>query len=247
MKREKKMIITTVGTILILLISGFTSLELVKQKPIIIPLQRILLEPVALASDSDFAVLAGSSINNTGKTTINGELGLNPGLWVGGFTKDILVWTQQTNPIKSSKAKADLTAAYNDAESRRSDDMVNLHGNIGGLTLTPGLYNSTSSLVISKGDLTFDALGKPTAVFIIQIASVLTTRPETRVILKGGAKASNIFWQVGESAVFGSNSVFKGTIIALKSIKFFSGASLEGRSLSRGGEVDLAGNTIQNQ
>lgn len=245
MKREKKMLITTLGTILILIISGFTSLELVKPRPIIIPVQAILLEPIALASASEFAILAGSSINNTGKTTVHGELGLSPGLWVGGFTKDILVWTQQTNHVKSTQAKIDLTAAYNDAESCRSDDVVNLHGDIGGLTLTPGLYNSTSSLVISKGNLTFDAMGKPNAVFIIQIASVLTTRPETKVILRNGAQASNIFWQVGESAFIGSYSVFKGTIIALKSIKFFNGATLEGRCLSRGGEVNLASNIIQ--
>jgi len=245
MTREKKMVLTTLGTILILIISGFTSLELVKPKQIIIPIQKILLEPVALASASDFAVLAGSSINNTGNTTIDGEMGLSPGLWVGGFPQDIFVWTQHTNSIKSTQAKLDLTAAYNDAESRRSTDMVNLHGNIGGLTLTPGLYNSTSSLFISTGDLTFDALGKTDAVFIIQIATVLTTRPETKVILKGGALASNIFWQVGESAVFGSNSIFKGTVMALKSIKFYNGASLEGRGLSRGGEVNLASNIIK--
>ena len=244
MKREKKMVLTTLGTILILIISGFTSLELVKPKLITIPVQKILLEPVALASASDFAVLAGSSINNTGKTTIYGELGLSPGLWVGGFTRDVFVWTQHSNSIKSTQAKLDLTAAYNDAESRRSTDMVNLRGNIGGLTLTPGLYNSTSSLFISTGDLTFDALGKADAVFIIQIANVLTTRPETKVILKGGALASNIFWQVGETATFGSNSIFKGTVMALKSIKFYNGATLEGRGFSRGGEVNLESNMI---
>jgi len=245
MKREKKIVLTTLGTILILLISGFTSLEMAKLKVINIPVQKILLEPVALASAQNFAVLAGTSINNSGKTNINGEIGLSPGLWVGGLPQDVIVSTHQTNSIKYLQAKLDLTAAYNDAEGRRSDDVVRLHGNIGGLTLTPGLYNSRSSLVISKGDLIFDALGNSNAVFIIQIATVLTTRPETRVILKGGALASNIFWQVGESAIFGSNSIFKGTVMALKSIKFYNGATLEGRGLSRGGEVNLASNIIQ--
>ncbi|MDD4969319.1 MAG: ice-binding family protein [Paludibacter sp.] len=245
MKREKKIVLTTLGTILILLISGFTSLEIARLKPIEIPVQKILLEPVALASAQNFAVLAGSSINNSGKTIINGEIGLSPGLWVGGLSQDVIFSTHQTNSIKSLQAKLDLTTAYNDAEARRSEEVVNLHGNIGGLTLTPGLYNSRSSLVISKGDLIFDALGKPNAVFIIQIATILTTRPETRVILKGGAMASNIFWQVGETAIFGSNSVFKGTVMALKSIKFYNGATLEGRGLSRGGEVNLASNIIQ--
>jgi len=245
MKREKKMIVTTLITILILLITGFTSLEIGKQKTTLIPVQKILLEPVALNSASEFAVLAGSSINNSGATNINGEIGVSPGLWVGGFDKEVIVSTQHTNSFKSTQAKLDLTSAYNDAESRRSDDAVHLSGNIGGLTLTPGLYNSTSSLTISSGDLTFDAMGKTNAVFIIQIASKLTTRPETRVTLKGGALASNIFWQVGESVIFGSHSVFKGTVLALKSIKFYNGAILQGRGLSRGGEVNLASNIIQ--
>jgi len=245
MKREKKMLLTTLCTILILLITGFTSLEMTKQKTIIIPFQNILLEPVSLASASDFAVLAGSSIINTGNTRIDGEVGLSPGFWVNGFPKDLLVWTQHTKFSKSTQAKLDLTTAYNDSEGRRSADVVHLTGNIGGLTLTPGLYNSLSSLSISKGNLTFDALGKSNAVFIIQIASRLSTRPETKVILKGGALASNIFWQVGETATFGSHSNFKGTVMALKSIKFFNGASLDGRGLSRGGEVDLASVTIK--
>jgi len=69
------------------------------------------------------------------------------------------VGTQQINAILSNQAKLDLTAAYNDAAGRTSTDIVTLSGNIGGLTLTPGLYKSTSSLAISSGDLTFDALG----------------------------------------------------------------------------------------
>ena len=244
MKREKKMLLTTLFTLLILLITGFTSLELNKQKIINIPFQDILLEPVSLASASDFVLLAGSSINNTGKSRIDGEVGLSPGFWVNGFPQEVFVWTQHTKSTKSTQAKLDLTTAYNDAEGRRSNEVVQLTGNIGGLTLTPGLYNSTSSLTISTGNLTFDAMGKPNAVFIIQIASRLSTRPQTKVILKGGALASNIFWQVGESATFGSHSNFKGTVMALKSIKFYEGASLEGRGLSRGGEVDLACNNI---
>ena len=237
--------LTTLFAILVLLITGFTSLELNKQKTGMIPLQNVQLEPVFLASASQFSVLAGSSINNTGKSMINGELGLSPGFWVSGFSQEVIICTQHTDLLKSSQAKLDLSTAYNDAEKRKSNDVVNLKGNIGGLTLTPGLYNSTSSLTISTGNLTFDALGNPNAVFILQIASRLTTRPETKVILKGGALASNIFWQIGESATFGSHSIFKGTIMALKSIKLFNGASLEGRVLSKGGVVDLANNIIR--
>jgi hypothetical protein len=141
-------------------------------------------------------------------------------------------------------AQGDLTTAYNDAAGRTSTDMVALAGNIGGLTLTPGLYKSTGSLEISSGDLTFDAKGNASAVFIIQIASTLTTTSGRQIILSGSAKASNIFWQVGTSATLGTTSVFKGTIMADQSIALNTGARVEGRLLARIAAVTLAGNTI---
>ena len=122
--------------------------------------------------------------------------------------------------------------------------MVTLAGNLGGLTLTPGLYKSTSSLAISSGDLTFDARGNSSAIFIIQIASTLTTTSGRQVILAGGAQSKNIFWQVGTSATFGTTSVFKGTVMAMQSITFNTGATLDGRAYARNGAVVFAGNTI---
>jgi len=157
------------------------------------------------------------------------------------------IGTQHINDILSNQAKLDLTAAYNDAAGRTSTDIVTLSGNIGGLTLTPGLYKSTSSLAISSGDLTFDAKGNASAVFIIQIASTLTTTSGRKVILSGGALASNIFWHVGSSAIFGTTSVFKGTVLAMQSITFNTGATLDGRGLARTGGVTMAGNTIVKQ
>jgi hypothetical protein len=239
MKREHKMIITTLCTTIILLIMGFTGFVVSKTKLTTIPVQKTILEPVSLESASGFAVLAGSAIKNKGNTNIHGELGLSPGYWIAGFPTTKRIWTQHDHSLKSIQAKLDLTSAYNEAEARRSNDVVDLDGNIGGLTLTPGLYNSTNSLEISKGELTFDAMDKPNAVFIIQIASSLNTWPDTKVNLIRGAKASNIFWQVGSSATFGANSIFKGTVMALESIKFYDGAKLEGRGLARVGEVDM--------
>jgi len=218
---------------------------LVKQDSIIT--QTKVMPTISFGSAVDFAILAGSSITSTNATVVTGDLGLSPGTSVGGFPPAILNGTQHVNDVAAKDAKTYLTAAYNDAKGRTSTDIVTLSGNIGGLTLSPGLYKSTSSLAISSGDLTFDAKGDKDAVFIIQIASTLTTTSGRQVILSGEAQASNIFWQVGSSATFGTTSVFKGTVMALESISFNTGATLDGRALAFTGGVTMIGNTIVKQ
>lgn len=212
--------------------------------PVVIPIQTTSQTTVALGSTSTLAVLAGSSITSTGATTITGDMGLSPGTSIGGFPPGILNGTQHINTGTATQAKLDLTAAYNDLAGRTSTDIVTLSGNIGGLTLTPGLYKSTSSLAISSGDLTFDAKGDASAIFIIQIATTLTTTSGRKVILSGGALAANIYWQVGSSATFGTTSVFKGTVLAMQSITLNTGATIDGRVLARTGTITMAGNTI---
>lgn len=212
--------------------------------PTVIPEQKTAQAEVELEGASDLAILAGSAISNIGATSVTGDMALSPGSSIGGFPPGVLVGAIHINDAIATQAKLDLTAAYNDAAERTSTDIVTLSGNIGGLTLTPGLYKSTSSLAISSGDLTFDANGNSSAVFIIQIASSLTTTSGRQIILAGGAKAENIFWQVGSSATLGTTSVFKGTIMAMQSISFYTGATLDGRALARTGAVVLAGNTI---
>ncbi len=214
---------------------------------VVIPVQVIAASAVPLGGAANFAILAGSAVTNTGATSITGDLGLSPGTSIGGFPPGILVGTQHINDNLAVQAKLDLTAAYNDVAGRTSTEIVTLSGNIGGLTLTPGLYKSTSSLAVSSGDVTFDAKGNAAAIFIIQIASSLTTTSGRKVILSGGALASNIFWQVGSSATFGTTSVFKGTVLAMQSITFNTGASLDGRALARTAGITMAGNAIVKQ
>jgi hypothetical protein len=215
--------------------------------PQVIPTQTTSQTSVVLGATSTLAVLAGASITSTGATVVTGDMGLSPGSSIGGFPPGILNGVQNINNDISAQAKLDLTALYNDLAGRTATDIVTLSGNIGGLTLTPGLYKSTSSLAISSGDLTFDAKGNANAVFIIQIATTLTTTSARKVILAGGAVASNIFWQVGSSATFGTTSVMKGTVIAMQSITMNTGATIDGRVLARTGSITLAGNTIVKQ
>lgn len=214
------------------------------ENPDVIPIQKTSQATVELGGASNLAILAGSAITNTGATSVTGNMALSPGSSIGGFPPGILVGVIHINDEIATQAKLDLTAAYNDAAGRTTTDMVTLSGNIGGLTLTPGLYKSTSSLAISSGNLTFDAKGNVDAVFIIQIASSFTVTSGRQVFLDGGAKASNIFWQVGSSATFGTTSVFKGTLMVMQSITFNTGATLDGRALARTGTVIMAGNTI---
>lgn len=241
-----KNVLTTLAIALVITISSCKNNEPEPSvsNPIVIPVQTVAVGTISLGGASTLAVLAGTEVTSTGATTITGDMALSPGSSIGGFPPGILNGEQHINNNISDQAKLDLTAAYNDAAGRTSVDIVTLSGNIGGLTLTPGLYKSTSSIAISSGDLTFDAQGKADAIFIIQIASTLTTTSDRKVILSGGALASNIFWQVGSSATFGTTSVFKGTIMAMESITFNTGATLDGKALARTGAITMEGNTI---
>jgi Ice-binding-like/Bacterial Ig-like domain len=197
--------------------------------------------PVALCPFiGSFSVLAGSTVTNTGSTVISGDVGVSPGTAVTGFPPGLASGIHSADGAASG-AQTALTTAYLDAEGRSGATSV--AGDLVGLTLGPGVYKSTSSLGLT-GDLTLDAHGDPDAVFIFQISSTLITGSGSHVILANGAKACNVFWQVGSSATLGTNSVFKGNIMALTSITLTTGADLDGRALARNGAVTLDTNTI---
>jgi hypothetical protein len=114
---------------------------------------------------------------------------------------------------------------------------------LGGLTLAPGLYKSTSTIGIT-GALTLNGGGNANAIWIFQIASSLTTLGSSSVVLAGGAQSHNIFWQVGSSATLGTNSIFNGSILALSNVTLNTGATLNGRALARNGAVTLDTNMV---
>jgi hypothetical protein len=114
-----------------------------------------------------------------------------------------------------------------DPAAERSTAPISVAGDLGGKTLAPGLYKSTSSQAVT-GDLTPGANGDPNAVYIFQVGSSLTVATGGRVVLSGGARASIVFWQVGSSATLGTRSAFKGTVMAYASITMATGATLDG-------------------
>lgn len=198
--------------------------------------------PVApdMLTTCGYGVLAATTITNTGPTFITGDLGLFPGTSVTGAPT--VSGTSNVTNAAAQQAQVDLIAVYNDLANRTGATTV--AGNIGGQTLEPGVYKSTSTLAISSGDLTLDGGGNVNSVFIFQIGSSLTTTSGRNVILIGGAQAKNVFWQVGSSATIGSGSSFKGNIVALTAATIVIGATVEGRVLVREAAVTLDTNTV---
>jgi hypothetical protein len=196
-----------------------------------------------LGTAGTYAVLAGQTATSTGQSILLGNLGVSPGSAVTGFPPGVVLGRINLANTASAAAQRDLTTAYKDAKGR-STAPVAVSGNLGGRTLTPGLYKSTSGLAISSGNLTLNAQGNPNAVFIFQMASTLTTTSGRQVILTGKAQAANVYWQVGSSATLGTTTVFKGNILALTSISLATGATLEGRALARNGSVTMQNNDI---
>jgi hypothetical protein len=199
---------------------------------------------ISLGTAANFEVLAGSGVTNTGKTNVTGNLGVSPGTAVTGFGPGTVSGTISTGVTSAAgTAQGDLTTAYNNAQGLTLCP-ITVSGDLGGLTLTPGLYKSTSSIAIT-GTLTLDAQGNANAVFIFQIASTLTTASGANIVLANGAQTANIFWAVGSSATLDTTSVFKGTIMAYASITITTGAQLDGRALARVAAVTMDTNTIK--
>jgi hypothetical protein len=201
-----------------------------------------------LGTACTFGVLAGSTVTNvTGTaTTISGNVGVWPGSAVTGFgpPASITGIIDADNAVAQT-AEGDLTTAYNNAAGLAGGAV--LTADIGGQTLPPGVYRTTSaqpSLGIT-GNLTLDGKGDPNAAWTFQVVSTLTTAAgNSQVILIGGAQAKNVQWQVGSSATLGTNTTFTGTIMAEIAITATTGSTLNGRALAQTGGVTLDTTTV---
>jgi len=196
-----------------------------------------------LGTASSFAVLGGQSVTNTGATLVSGDLGVSPGTSVTGFPPGTVVGgTIHVADAVALQAQADNAAAYTTFAGEACN--TDLTGqDLGGLTLTPGVYCFSSSAQLT-GTLTLDAQGDANALFVFQIGSTLTTASNSSVLVINGASSCNVFWQVGSSATIGTTTTFVGNILALTSISLNTGASVDGRALAHNGSVTMDTNTI---
>ena len=196
---------------------------------------------IDLGTAGSFGVLAGSGITNSGDTRITGDVGsFGSSTAMTGFESVTLIGVNHGGDAVTQQAKDDLTTAYDQAFA--SAPATDVATELGGRTLTPGVYRSDTLGI--TGTVSLDMQGDPNAVFVFQAGSTLITAAASSVVVLGGATACNVFWQVGSSATFGANSTFVGNVLAAQSISVGDGTTVHGRLLARVGAVTLLHDTI---
>lgn len=215
---------------------------------------------VPLGTAARFALLSHSAITDIPTSSITGDVGLSPGVRSsitglldgdGQVAAGYAIYaSDDADPVPAMliAAKADAKTAFDSARAAARGTPASISGDLNGLTLAPGLYESGTSIEISPaGSLYLDAGGDANAVFIIRSATTITTESTSEVVLQGNAQARNIFWTAGSAMTLGANSTMKGTLIAGTSISLETGARLDGRALIQGsaaGQISLDRNIV---
>lgn len=216
------------------------------------------LAAVGLGAAGNYVILAKTAINNNPTSTITGDLGISPaatsyitGLSITNATgyatsaqvtgKIYAADMASPTPINLTTAVNNMITAYNDAAGRPSPDFFELGtGNIGGKTLTEGLYKWTNTVTIPTNII---ISGRSTDVWIFQIAGNLTVGSGVKITLSGGAQAKNIFWQVAGTVSIGTTAQFKGVVLSKTGITLAKGAQFNGRALAQTAVI-LDGNIV---
>ena len=195
-------------------------------------------------STTNFAILAGSTITNTGSTTVSGDIGLHPGTSITNSEGITLNGTIHLTDDVAKVAKEDLETVYNQINGLLP--VTTIASQLGGQTLLPGIYASDDGAFQITGTLTLNADGDPDAIFVFKTASTLITASNSNVSLINEAQHCNVFWKVGSSATFGTGSYFAGNVYASVSATANTGAEIEGKLLAMSGAVTLEANIITN-
>lgn len=196
---------------------------------------------IDLGAAETHGILAGSTVTCVALGTIEADASIYPGSAFTGFPPCTITGQQHAADAFAQTAQGDLTSAYNQLDALPCGATIT--SDLGGTTLQPGVYCSTSSVGLT-GEMFLDALGDPNATFVIKAQSTLTTA-SAQVTLLNGAQARNVYWLVESSATIGIGSAMKGNIITFQSITLNNNATLLGRALARNGAVTLgSGNTI---
>lgn len=197
----------------------------------------------ALGTTSSFALFTASgAITNTGTTNVWGDVGTNVGSISGG-TLNLIVGNTHTADTTSASAATDVATAYTYLNGLSCDSNISTpFGD--SLVLRPGKVYCIASAATLTGDLILDAKGSSSAIFNFKIGGALTTSTSSRVILRNGASFCNVYWLIGGAANLGANSIFRGTMIVNGAINLLNYDTLEGRGLTKAGDITLSNNKV---
>jgi hypothetical protein len=197
---------------------------------------------VPLGSVATFAVLAATTVTNAGPTVVSGNLGVSPGTAITGFGPGIVEnGSMYPGGPVAAQAQNDLALAYNNATGRSG--AVPVAAELGGLTLTPGVYRAPTSEALT-GNVTLDGQNDPNSVFIITIGTSFGVAANSSVTLVNGTDPCNVFWTVGTSATIAANAMMAGTFLVNTTVTLADGVAVHGRVLAETGAVTLTNNAI---